>query len=125
MSTLTYCAKQASAMAEFSTERAKSKMDAAIDAEETRDELIAARAQELIVKRTAEMAQIDVVCGMQSVLEGGAARLIAERLLVDDLRTVGLYVRALVHEYIKTDSEVMAHEWMERMDKEVAMWGVQ
>jgi hypothetical protein len=125
MSTLTYCAKQATAMAEHATDRARAKLDTAIDAEETRDELIAARAFEIETQRLQAMAPIDVLCGMQSVLEDGGARMIAQKLLENDLATVGLYVRTLVHAYIKTDSEVMAQEWMARMDKEIALWGVQ
>lgn len=125
MSTLSYCLKQAAAMAEFSTERVKSKMDAAIDAEEQRDELIAARAQEIEAQRLLAMVPIDVVCGMQSVMEGGSAPMIANLLLANDMAGVGVLVRALVQRYISDDSEVMAHDWMDRMDKEVAMWGGQ
>jgi hypothetical protein len=125
MTALTYCAKQATAMAEFGTERAKAKMDVAIDAEETRDELIASRAFEIETQRLQAMAPIDVVCGMQSVLEDGGARMIAQKLLENDLATVGLYVRTLVHSYIKSDSEVLAHDWMERIEKQVGIWGTQ
>lgn len=125
MSTLTYCAKQATAMAEHATDAARAKLDNAIDAEETRDELIAARAQEIEASRMLAMAPIDVVCGMQSVMEGAVGKMIAERLLADDPWTVGVFVRSLIHSYIKSDSEVLAHEWMDRMDKEIAMWGGQ
>jgi hypothetical protein len=124
MSTVLYCSKQASAMAEFATERAKAKLDAAIDADESRDELIAARTQELIVKRMAEMATIDVQAGMQSVLEG-LARMIGERLKKGDYEVVGIYVGSLIKLYIEQDSEVMANEWVDRIDAEVAKWGVQ
>lgn len=125
MSTLTYCAKQATAMAEFGTERAKSKMDAAIDAEETRDELIATRAQEIEAQRLLAMAAIDVVCGMQSVMEGGSAPMIARLILANDMAGVGVLVRALVHRYISDDSEVMAQDWMTRVEQEAKLWGAQ
>ena len=125
MSTLTYCAKQETAMAEFATERAKSKMDSAIDAEQTRDELIAARAQEIETQRLLEMKPIDVVAGMQSILENGAAPLIGRLILAKDRDAVGTIVEGLIRGYIRDDSETMAHDWMERMDKEIAMWGAQ
>lgn len=114
--------KQVMAMAEFESDRAKSKLDGAIDAEEAREELIAARAQEIELRRVAEMAPIDVIAGMQSALEGAAGALIANRLLKGDLASVGLCVQTLVHSYIKSDSEVMAHDWMDRIDREVAAW---
>jgi predicted thioesterase len=114
--------KQVMAMAEYASDRAKQKLDDAIDAEETREELIAARTQELIVKRMAEMAPIDVVAGMQSVMEDGAARQIAKRLLQNDMAAVGLYVQVLIREYIAADSEVMAQDWLDRVEREAAMW---
>jgi hypothetical protein len=125
MTALTYCAKQATAMAEFETDRAKQKLDAAIDAEESREEQIAARAQEIELRRVAEMAPIDVIAGMHSALEGAAGALIADRLLKGDLKSVGLCVQTLVHSYIRSDSEVMANDWMDRIDAELAKWGVQ
>jgi hypothetical protein len=120
MSTL-YCAKQAAAMADFATERAKSKLDAAIDSEESRDEMIAARTQELIVKRMAEMAPIDIIAGLQSANEGAAGAM-RDHLLAGNVNVFGVMARALIHMHIEQDSEVMAQEWMERMDREVAAW---
>lgn len=124
MSTLAYCAKQATAMAEFATDRAKQKMDSAIDSEETREELIAARTQELIVKRMAELAPIDIVAGLQGANEG-AAKVMRDHLLAGNVSVFGVMARALVHMYIEQDSEVMARDWMDRMDAEVAKWGAQ
>jgi hypothetical protein len=124
MSTLAYCAKQATAMAEFETDRAKQKMDSAIDSEETREELIAARTQELIVKRMAELAPIDIVAGLQGTNEG-AAKVMRDHLLAGNVNVFGVMARALVHMYIEQDSEVMARDWMDRMDAEVAKWGAQ
>jgi hypothetical protein len=122
MSTYHVCAKQATAMAEFSTDRARAKLDAAIDAEASRDELIAGRMQELIVKRMAEMAPIDVVAGMQSITERGSASLVAEALKANDFHRLGLYVKALIDLYIEQDSETMAYEWMRRIDRELSQW---
>jgi hypothetical protein len=34
----------------------------------------------------------------------------------------GVMARALIHMHIEQDSEVMAQEWMERVDREVAAW---
>lgn len=123
MSTLTYCAKQATAMAEFSTERAKSKMDAAIDAEETRDELIAARAQEMVVKRTAELSLDDVRDALHSA--DGSVKLIRDALAGKDRDALFAFISGLVGHYISTDSDTMAHDWMDRIDAEVKQWGVQ
>jgi hypothetical protein len=122
MSTVLYCSKQAAAMSEFATERAKAKLDAAIDADESRDELIAARTQELVVKRMAEMATIDVQAGMQSILEG-LARMIGESLKTGDYEVVGIYVGSLIKLYIERDSEVLANDWMSRIEREVSAWG--
>jgi hypothetical protein len=124
MSTLNYCAKQATAMADFATESAKSKMDSAIDSEESREEMIAARTQELIVKRMVEMAPIDIVAGLQGANEGAAA-VMRTHLLSGNMEVFGVMARALVHLHIEQDSEIMARDWMDKIDAEVAKWGVQ
>jgi hypothetical protein len=113
--------KQVMAMAEYESDRAKSKLDAAIDSEESRDEMIAARTQELIVKRMAEMAPIDIIAGLQSANEGAAGAMRAH-LLAGNVNVFGVMARALIHMFIEQDSEVMAQEWMERVDREVAAW---
>jgi hypothetical protein len=116
-------AKQVMAMAEYSADKARAKLDDAIDAEETRDELIAARAQEIEAQRLLVMAPIDVVCGMQSVMEGGSAPMIARLILANDMDGVGVLVRALVHRYISDDSEVMAQDWMMKIEREANLFG--
>jgi hypothetical protein len=116
--------KQVMAMAEYEIDRAKSKLDATIDAEEAREELIAARAQELIVKRMADMAPIDIIAGLQSANEG-AAGVMRTHLLAGNTQVFGVMARALIHMYIEQDSEVMAHDWMDRIEAEVAKWGAQ
>jgi len=113
--------KQVMAMAEYSSDRAKAKLDNAIDAEETRDEMIAARTQELIVKRMADMAPIDIVCGLQSITEA-AAGVMRAHVLAGDMNVVGVMARALIHMFIEQDSEVMAMEWMTKIDREIASW---
>jgi hypothetical protein len=122
MFTVLYCAKQAEAMAEFASDRAKAKIDKALDDAESRDEMIAARAQELIAKRKAAMAPIDIVAGMQSVMEVAAEK-IRPHLLSNRIDYVGAMVFALINLYIEQDSEVMANDWMDRIDAEVAKWG--
>ncbi|MEM5294214.1 hypothetical protein VSR82_07710 [Burkholderia sp. JPY481] len=121
MSTLPYCAKQATAMAEFATDRAQAKLDAAIDAEESRDELIAARKAELIQQRMAAMTADDVQAGLQSC-GAGLAAMLSESLRKGDHEMVGIYVRSLIGVYIEQDSEVMANDWMDRIDRELAQW---
>lgn len=122
MSTLSYCAKQATAMAEFETGRAKAKLDDAIESEESREEMIAARAEELILKRKREMSLIDIVAGLQSASEHVAA-VMNPHLVAGDMHTFGVMCRALINLYIEQDSETMAQEWMLRIDREVAAWG--
>jgi len=122
MSELLYCAKQASAMAEFHADTAKSKMDAAIDAEEAREELIAARAQEISLKRLTELAPIDIVAGLQSITEPAAA-ILSTHILAGDTAVIGVMARALIHLYIEQDSEVMAMDWMESVEKK--FWSAQ
>ncbi|MBB5509593.1 hypothetical protein [Paraburkholderia atlantica] len=122
MSTLHYDAKQATAMADFAIDRAKARLDDAIDAEESRDELVAARTQELITQRMAAMAPIDIVAGMQSIMEVAANQL-RPHLLAGRIDYVGAMVKALIDLYIEQDSEVVAEEWMERVEREAAQWG--
>ncbi len=120
MSTLSYCAKQATAMAEFETDRAKQKLDDAIDAEASREEMIAARAEELIVKRTAELSLDDVRDALHSA--DGSVKLIRDALAGKDRDALFAFISGLVGHYISTDSETMAQEWMHRIDREVAAW---
>lgn len=115
--------KQVMAMAEFATERAKSKLDAAIDAEETRDELIAARTQEMIVQRTAELSLDDVRDALHSA--NGSVKLIRDALASKDRDALFAFITGLVGHYISTDSDALAHDWMDRIDAEVAKWGAQ
>jgi hypothetical protein len=124
MSTHHYCGKQALAMGEYVADRAKAKIDKALDDAESRDEMIAARAQELIAERKAAMAPIDIMAGLQSANEG-SARALRDQLLAGNLNAVGVMTRTLIHMYIEQDSEVMANDWMDRIDAEVAKWGVQ
>jgi C4-dicarboxylate-specific signal transduction histidine kinase len=113
--------KQIKAMAEYEIDRAKAKLDNAIDSEESRDEMIAARTQELIVKRMAEMSPTDIVCGLQSITEA-AASVMRAHVLAGDMAVVGVMARALIHMFIEQDSEVIAMEWMAKIDRELASW---
>lgn len=109
-------------MAEHATDAARAKLDNAIDAEETRDELIAKRTQELIVQRMAAMAPIDIVAGLQSANEG-AAEAMRTHLLEGNMQVFGVMARALVHMYIESDSEVMAINWIEKIEREANLFG--
>lgn len=114
--------KQVMAMSDFATESAKQKLDDAIDAEASREEMISARAEELILKRKREMSLIDIVAGLQSASEHVAA-VMHPHLVAGDMHTFGVMCRALINLYIEQDSETMAQEWMLRIDREVAAWG--
>jgi hypothetical protein len=116
--------KQVMAMAEYETSRAKAKLDDAIDAEETRDELIAARTEELVVKRMAEMSLDDITAAMHRVGDDTAA-LLRAHMLGSQPELLAPILRGMVRAFIEYDSELMSHDWMDRMDAEVAKWGVQ
>lgn len=113
--------KQVMAMAEYEADRAKAKLDDAIDAEETRDELIAARTQELIVKRMAEMSLDDIIAAMHRVGDD-TARLLRAHILGSQPELLAPVLRGMVRAFVEYDSEVMAQEWMERIDREVSAW---
>jgi hypothetical protein len=116
--------KQVMAMAEYETSRAKAKLDDAIDAEETRDELIAARTEELVVKRMAEMSLDDITAAMHRVGDDTAA-LLRAHMLGSQPELLAPILRGMVRAFIEYDAELMAHDWMDRMDAEVAKWGAQ
>jgi hypothetical protein len=120
MSTLHYHVdpKQLAARDEYEADRAKSKMDSAIDAEEARQELIDARAQEIELPRMAAKSAADVIGGLNSAIEGAAGKAISEALLTNNYELIGKYVEALVVGYIQDDSNDMAVEWMERIERE-------
>jgi hypothetical protein len=46
-------------------------------------------------------------------------------VLAGDMAVVGVMARALIHMFIEQDSEVMARNWMDKIDADVAKWGVQ
>ncbi|NUY33264.1 hypothetical protein F0160_22530 [Paraburkholderia sp. JPY303] len=106
---------------EYLADRAQAKREAAIEAEEARDELILQRAEELIKARGAAMAPMDVMAGLQSVMSG-LAGMIGESLRKGDLDIVGIYIKSAIDSYIESDSEVMAVECIERIEREAASW---
>lgn len=113
--------KQVLAMAQYGTDAAKQRMDEAIDSEEARDELIAGRAQEIATRRMQEMAPIDVVAGLQSCLENGAAKIIRQHMMNGHKDLVGAICMGLIEQYITNDSECMAQDWMDRIDRETGL----
>lgn len=106
------------------SDREFSERERAIQAEESRSEEIAAIAKEMADKRKAAMEPIDVVAGMQSITTA-AATVLRAHLAAGDMSVVGVMVRGLINEYIEQDSEVIAHDRMDRIDAEIRMWGVQ
>jgi hypothetical protein len=116
--------KQVMAMAEYHFDAAKEKMDAAIDSDESRDELIAARTQELIVKRMAAMDTMDIMAGLQYVNEG-AASVMRAHILTGNMHVFGLMARALIRMYIESDSEIVAQDWLERIEREANLFGTE
>lgn len=112
--------KQVMAMAEFESRRAKEKIDDAIDRAESKEELIAARSQELEVARWADLTDLDVTAGMHSCLEDGIAPFIRRSIKSGDYDMVGRYVESLIRRVIKDECEQDAKTWVEKIDLEAA-----
>lgn len=108
------------ARAEYERDHAKAALDDAIDADESRDELIAQRAHEIELKRLAFASRDDMVAGFHSAMDiNGAA--IRAAFIVGDLLTLGRIADVLIRAYIKADSEVESVEWMERIEREAGL----
>jgi hypothetical protein len=94
------------------------KREAAIDADEHRDELIAEKKEELIAERTAALSDDDIICALQS----GEAKyhLPQIRSALKEMNTVRAYavLSSLVEHWIRSDSEIEAIKWMERMESD-------
>jgi hypothetical protein len=112
--------KQLVARAEHESERAKASMDEAIDAEESRDELIAQRSHEIELKRLAFASRDDMVAGFHSAMDLNGASIRAA-FITGDLTTLGRIADVLIRAYIKADSEVESVEWMERIEREAGL----
>lgn len=94
------------------------KVEAAIDAAEQRDDLIAQKRDELIEQRIEAMSDDDIICALQSNYAQdflpGIRSAIKE---VDRAKAYGV-LAALVELWIRVDSKEQAVKWMERMESE-------
>jgi hypothetical protein len=94
------------------------KSEAAIDAAEERDELIATKKDELIEQRVAALSDDDIICALQS----GIAQLYLPQIrsALKEKNTMRSYaiLSTLVEVWIQSDSEIEAIKWMERMESE-------
>jgi hypothetical protein len=116
--------QRVSTATEYQSDREFSKRELAILAEQSRREEIATIAKETTDKRKAALEPLDVVAGMQSI-STEAATVLRAHLLAGNVDIVGTMTRSLIDLYIEQDSEVMANDRMDRIDAEVAKWGVQ
>jgi hypothetical protein len=99
-------------------DRLLSKREALIDADEHRDELIAEKKEELIAARNEALSDDDIICALQS----GEAKyhLPQIRLALKEKDTARSYasLRNLVEHWIRSDSEIEAIKWMERLESD-------
>jgi hypothetical protein len=94
------------------------KREAAIDADEHRDELIAEKASEMFEERMAALSNDDIICALQS---GFAQEYLPQiRAALRDKNTVRSHaiLSNLVEKWIRSDSEIEAIKWMERMESD-------
>lgn len=114
--------KQLAARAEYDRDHAKAQLDDAIDADESRDELIAQRAHEIELKRLALASRDDMIAGFHSATDliGPAIR---AAFIVGDLTMIGRIADILIRAHIKADSEVEAVQWLERIEREAGLFG--
>jgi hypothetical protein len=94
------------------------KIEAAIDAAEQRDDLIATKKDELIEQRVAALSDDDIICALQS----GFAQLYLPQIrsALKEKNTMHSYaiLSTLVEVWIQSDSEIEAIKWMERMESD-------
>lgn len=112
--------KSIQARADYATSSAKAALDDAIDADESREELIAQRAHEIELKRLAFASRDDMVAGFHSAMDLNGASIRAA-FITGDLTTLGRIADVLIRAYIKADSEVESVEWMERIEREAGL----
>jgi hypothetical protein len=92
------------------------KIDAAIDADEHRDELIAEKKAELIEQRTEAMSNDDIICALQSGYVQDIAPQIREAIKEKNTMRSCALLTVLVELWIQSDSEIEAIRWMERLE---------
>jgi predicted ATP-binding protein involved in virulence len=103
---------------EYAFDRGLSEREAAIDADEHRDELIAEKKAELVAQRVDAMSNDDIICALQS---GYAEHFVPQiRSALKEKNTVRAYavLSSLVEIWIGIDSEIEAIKWMERMESD-------
>lgn len=118
------CAKQVMAMAEFHTERVKARLDEAIEAEAARDEIIASRAAEIEQRMLDQALPLDMVAGLHSATVGATARQLSFAFRTGDMTLIGRIVDRLIRDQIRLDAETDAQDWLERIEREARLFGV-
>jgi hypothetical protein len=94
------------------------KREAAIDADEHRDELIAEKKEELIEQRLADLSNDDIICALQSGFAEVYLPQIRAALKEDSTLRSHAILLNLVDHWIRSDSEIEAIKWMERMESD-------
>jgi hypothetical protein len=94
------------------------KREAAIDADEHRDELIAEKKEELIEERLAAMSNDDIICALQSGFAQIYLPQIRSALKENNTLRSHAILANLVDDWIRSDSEIEAIKWMERMESD-------
>lgn len=91
------------------------KLEAAIDAAEHRDELIAEKRDELIEQRLAALSDDDIRCGMEHVDANMAANI--RQAIKEERPVLALaLLKIMVRSWINVDSEVEAIKYIERLE---------
>lgn len=94
------------------------KREAAIDADEHRDELIAEKKEELIEERMAALSNDDIICALQSGFAHEYLPQIRSALKAKNTLRSHAILSSLVEKWIRSDSEIEAIKWMERMESD-------
>jgi hypothetical protein len=94
------------------------KVEAAIDAAEQRDDLIATKKDELIEQRNDALSDDDIICAFQSKLVPHYLPQIRAAIKGKDLMRSYAILATLVEVWIQMDSEEEATKWMERIESE-------
>jgi hypothetical protein len=92
------------------------KIEAAIDAAEQRDDLIAQKRDELIEQRIAAMSDDDIICALQSSIAKDFLTQIREALKERNTMRSYAILSNLVEIWIRSDSQEEAVKWMERLE---------
>jgi hypothetical protein len=92
------------------------KIEAAIDAAEQRDDLIAQKRDELIEQRIEAMSDDDIICALQSNIAKYFLTQIREALKERNTMRSYAILSNLVEIWIRSDSQEEAVKWMERLE---------